>query len=320
MGILAFFGALGAGLIGYALLGRARARAATMESAHRAPRRMPTLDWPVESRPPVEPPAPPIEHAPPAPHAPAPPADLPGPNAAPPPTADARGAVRPPTLDEWGVALAPGCLSSGIQLPYAVQFVAMESGGNPCAVGYPASKGPDGLPLEMGIAQFYNPDDLVALGLTGEELRVYCVPGDHHETTFRGKKVRGFSQQMRMPLTPEQVRRQAGGTVGLISRSMREVTEVLTSIGAGPAWSPSRRDFWRLVKLQHGLPALISEGLPRINAKLGRPPRDWSEFKAALDTVTLGARAEAKRRQGLFPRVLSNAERCASAFEERSAS
>jgi hypothetical protein len=101
---------------------------------------------------------------------------------------------------------------------------------------------------------------------------------------------------------------------------MTRVRQILTSIGAGAAWSPTRRDFWRLVKLEHGLPVLISAGLIRINAKLGRAPRDWEEFKQGIDMVTLGARGEEKRRQGLFPRVFENAEKCASAFDERSVS
>ncbi len=213
--------------------------------------------------------------------------------------------------------LAPAAARRRIQVPYALQWVAMESGGNPCEVGYPPAKGPDGAPREMGIAQFYNPDDLRRIGLSSHELRAYCVPGDQHDVMFHDKLVRGFSSQLRRALTPAEMQTQADGTIHLITDSMAKATHVLTSIGAGPAWSPTRRDYWRLVKLAHGMPTLLSEGLVRINAKLGRPPRDWDEFKRGLDTVTLGANAEEKRRQGLFPFALDNAERCASVFEER---
>ena len=225
-------------------------------------------------------------------------------------------ATAPPTLDEWAAVMAPMCAARGIQLPYALNWTTIESGGNPCRIGFPSSRGPDGFPREMGIGQFYNPDDLQRLKLTGAQLRAYCVPGDDHEVVFRGKKIRGFSNKMTRPLTPAEMLDQARGQVDLISASMRDATRALTSIGAGAAWSRTRKDFWRMVKLAHGMPALLSEGLPRINAKLGRPPRDWVEFKQMLDQVVLGARAEEKRRQGLVAAALDNAERCASVFDD----
>jgi hypothetical protein len=325
VGLLAFLGMLGAGLIGYALIGRTRAHAAGLQTTPRMHRWPPPIGPGIStaSRAPVsrEPPHPELPGWRP-PGAPATPPAIPTPGPADdaPIPATGRERIRPPSLEAWGLMLAPGCIASGIQLSYAIQWLALESGGNPCAVGYPSSRGPDGYPREMGIAQFYNPDDLQRLGLTSSELRAYCVPGDQHETTWRGKKIRGFSSKLARPLTSSEMQRQADATVSLISWSMTRVRQILTSIGAGAAWSPTRRDFWRLVKLEHGLPVLISEGLIRINAKLGRAPRDWEEFKQGIDMVTLGARGEEKRRQGLFPRVFENAEKCASAFDERSVS
>src|SRR5262245_23473418 len=115
------------------------------------------------------------------------------------------GKISPPGLDEWAAILAPMCAARGIQLPYALNWISMESGGNPCEIGYPPAKGPDGMPREMGIGQFYNPDDLRRLGLTSTQLRAYCVPGDDHEVMFRGKKVRGFSRDMKRPMTPAEM-------------------------------------------------------------------------------------------------------------------
>ncbi len=167
---------------------------------------------------------------------------------------------------QWAPYLAAGCARAGIPLAFALKWVEIESGGNPCAVGYPSAKGPDGGPKEMGIAQFFNAHDLKSLRLSTSELRAYCVPGDQHEVTVRDrdgrpKKIRGFSQQQSRPLTPAEMQQQADATVGLIERSMREATEDLRKIGAGAGWSPRRRSYWALVKLQHGLPDLSRSGL-----------------------------------------------------------
>jgi hypothetical protein len=219
--------------------------------------------------------------------------------------------------------LAPGCLQHGIQLPYALKWGDLESGWNPCAIGYPPAHGrsPDGkqldAPLEMGVAQFYNPDDLVRLKLTGKQLRAYCVPGDQHESIYKGKKVRGFSQEMSRNLTDAEIQDQADGAVGLIKKSMSSATHDLMSVGAGSSWSPSTRNYWTLVKLQHGLPEVSSRGLPLVKAHLGRAPRDWSEFRTALSSIKFPTAMEQKYR-GDLPRILDNAEECASAFSERS--
>ncbi len=66
----------------------------------------------------------------------------------PPDFSDTFGASHP-TLSQWGVAVTPGCLAAGIQVPYCLKWIDMESGGNPCAIGYPAARGPDGNPLVL---------------------------------------------------------------------------------------------------------------------------------------------------------------------------
>lgn len=220
------------------------------------------------------------------------------------------------TTQAWSAPLAGPCLAAGIPLPYALRWIEMESGGNPCAVGYPPAHGPDGEPLELGIAQLYNPDDLGVISprLTGAELRAYCVPGDHHQVRWPGGTVVGFSSEMSRPLTQAEIQRQADATVALIQRSMREAQADLVSVGA--TWSSSRRDYWALVKLQHGLPALSRQGLPRVTAYLGHPPSDWAEFARSIDRIRLDDRTEQRFRKD-FPRILDNAQRCASAVPER---
>jgi hypothetical protein len=45
-----------------------------------------------------------------------------------------------------------------------------------------------------------------------------------------------------------------------------------------PGWSSTMEDFWRLVKLVHGLPGLAN-GMAFVTKKLGRAPSDWKEFR-----------------------------------------
>lgn len=223
------------------------------------------------------------------------------------------GPVAPPRTQDWSTALAPGCLRAGIQLTYALRWVAEESGGNPCAVGNPEERGPDGYPKEMGIAQLYNPDDLTVVDppLSSYELRAYCMPGDWHTSMYRHRVVRGFSQDLLRQLTAQEIQRQADGQVGLIARCERTARADLVAIGAAgePGWSRDRRSYWALVKLQHGDPVLSRQGLPAVRRKLGRPPRDWAEFAANLA-------AALPKYAGVAAVVLHNAEACARAFDE----
>jgi hypothetical protein len=223
------------------------------------------------------------------------------------------------SVAQWAPFLAPGCVRYGIQLPYALKWVDLESGGNPCEVGYPPAHGTGGpwpnAPREMGIVQFYNPDDLQALGLTADALRAYCVPGDQHPTTFNGKVVRGFSQAATRALTPAEMTQQADGAIGLIRQSMTSATRDLIGVRAGPSWSPSTRNYWALVKLQHGLPQVSHVGLSAVTKHLGRPPNSWHEFRTTLADVRLDDATEKKYRAD-FDRVLDNAEACASVVAE----
>jgi len=220
----------------------------------------------------------------------------------------------PPTLEQWVALLAPGCLAHHIQLPYALKWIDLESGGNPCAVGNPAAHGPDGNPREIGIAQLYNPDDLARSGVTGTQLRAYCVPGDDHAVMYKGKTVRGFSSALLRPLTAAEMQEQADATIDLIARCMVMATRDLVAVHADAAWSPSTRNYWTLVKLQHGLPGLSHTGLRAVARRLQRAPRSWQEFAATVGHVQLDPETM-KYRDG-FPVILANAEQCASVFTE----
>ncbi|MEO8755873.1 MAG: hypothetical protein ABI624_24685, partial [Casimicrobiaceae bacterium] len=159
-----------------------------------------------------------------------------------------------------------------------------------------------------------NPDDLGRLGLTGAQLRAYCVPGDDHAVTYKGRTVRGFSSALLRPLTAAEIQAQADATVSLIAHCMSSATRDLRAVNAGAAWSPATRNYWTLVKLQHGLPGLSRSGLPAVTRRLQRPPNSWLEFKATLGQVQLDR--ETMKYLDAFPAILLNAEKCASVFSE----
>jgi hypothetical protein len=224
--------------------------------------------------------------------------------------------TRPPALEQWAALLAPGCLAHRIQLPYALKWIDLESGGNPCAVGHPAAHGPDGNPREIGIAQLYNPDDLARAGVMGAQLRAYCVPGDDHAISYKGRTVRGFSSALLRSLTAAEMQQQADATIDLIARCMVMATRDLVAVHAGAAWSPSTRNYWALVKLQHGLPGLSHTGLRAVARRLQRAPRSWQEFTATVSNVHVQLDPETMKYRDEFPAILANAEQCASVFAE----
>ncbi len=197
------------------------------------------------------------------------------------------------TTATWEPVIAVYATAARVPIEFAVQWEGEESGGNPCAIGKPGAKGPDGNPREMGIAQLYNPDDLRDFGVTGDELRAYCVPG---------------TQTVSRPLTEAEVQQQASLLVRKISKSRSEASHYMTLAGA--RWPSDGVDFWRLVKLVHGLPGLV-HGLVTVAHHLGRAP-SWSEFRRVIEAgeVTLDAATEGYRAE--FGRAFDNAEKCTS--------
>lgn len=194
-------------------------------------------------------------------------------------------------LNQWAPIVSPLAVKEGIDPNFVMKWIEVESGGNPCAVGSLRAFGPDGNPREMGIAQFYNPDDLTYLRIDGGQLRAYCVPG---------------TQSQSRALTANEMLFQVNATVALVKRCMAGARRDLASVGV--QWS--EHDFYCLTKLQHGLPGISHRGIPAVAAKLGRPPAGWNEFKANLQLVKLDSGTEAYRAE--FPGILLNAEKTAS--------
>lgn len=217
--------------------------------------------------------------------------------------------AQPPSMADWSRVFSPLVERYGVPLAFVLRWVQHESGGNPCSIGVPDARGPDGMPRELGIAQWYNPSDLNRLGLSSYGVRAMCEPGDQHPRVYKGRQTRGFSERMIRRMTPEEMVEQAKATLGKIVESVAAARVDMAKAAVEPAgaWGPSSPGFWALVKLQHGLPG-ISRGLPKVRAALGRPPKDWKEFRAAVTTgvATLDPGTEKYRSE--YPRIFDNAE------------
>lgn len=163
----------------------------------------------------------------------------------------------------------------------AMQWLTIESGGNPCEFGEPGAKGPDGEPLELGLGQIYNPDDFKKLGLTSHGItpsafRSYCAPNTQHRTR---------------KLTPKEMEDQVRYTLlAKIDSSMGVADRAVSTYGLH--WPMA--DYWKLVKSVHAWPPILNTGLPAVVKKLGRAPSRWSEFRQALGMDAL-KRDEAPR-------------------------
>lgn len=194
----------------------------------------------------------------------------------------------------WVAPVTVASLAAQIPPPFSINWLDEESGGNPCTIGKAGQHGPDGAPRELGIAQLYNPDDLKLLSITSSELRAYCAADPDSQVVTRD-------------LTEAEVTTQVRGLIGKIQQARASAMAWLHKVGA--TWPEI--DTWKMTKLVHGLPGLV-HGVVAVTAKLGRPPTDWSEFRAAIATTQLDAQTEAYRnnppKRVNFSDIFDNAE------------
>jgi hypothetical protein len=194
------------------------------------------------------------------------------------------------STQSWISLLTPLCQAADIPLPFATSSINEESGGNPCAIGKPGALGPDGNPLEMGILQWYNPDDLSIIKLTGNQLRAYCV---------------GKREDVARLLTDDEMMQQAHAVVLKISQ-MRAYAGRYASL-AGVTWRGDSVDLWRLVKLVHGLPGLV-QAILAVTKKLGRAPSSWGEYRTTIMTNPGICDAATEHYRSDFGVIFDNAE------------
>jgi hypothetical protein len=157
----------------------------------------------------------------------------------------------PPQVEQWRGLLRR--LGPELPIDFMLAWLFKESGGNPCATGIPG--------VEAGIFQTFHPSD-DRFGATFSQLRAACSGGS-----------------LTRPLTADEAELQARVGVNFLRGKIAAARGHFAAGGMRP--STSSADFWIGVKQEHALPCVMGE-IPRVAARLGRPPRSWDEFRSQL--------------------------------------
>ncbi len=179
------------------------------------------------------------------------------------------------TITQWEPFVKIAAVVAQVPWQFANAWLAIESGGNACAVGNKTTVVPPAnFPREIGLWQIYNPDDFKALGVNPSELCAYCVrplPGQPNP------------QKLLRQMTSAEIGRVMGVGMKLINLKRKDAEHYMTL--AGVKWPDTSPDFWRMVKLPHALPSILNTGLGQVVKKLGRPPNNWAEFRSVYGTI-----------------------------------
>lgn len=191
----------------------------------------------------------------------------------------------PPSVLRWeALAMELGYPAGIPDHRFILRWIWKESNGNRCAIGEPGATGPDGHPLEQGLAQLYNPDELAVAQTTSADMRVGC---------------RGNTEEEEAPLTSDQALEHMRAAVKFILRCLNIANAALHLHGL--TWS--QRDTLRLAKLEHALPGLISQGFTQ--AAAAKQASSWDTFVAILPQLVL---PEGVQRYHPYTAELRNAE------------
>lgn len=196
------------------------------------------------------------------------------------------------STDDWSDVLAPRL--GNTPLEFVLKWIAVESGGNPCATGAVSGS----FVKEAGIGQVYfeSPSQRT-FGVTLGELRAACS---------------GTSQAQQRDLTGAELAAQADSLMAMVHHFEDVATQQLGRFD-GLSWNT--RDFYCLVKLQHGLPGIPKSYLS--SAVFGEEaPVDWGTFRAAVESMSISDLSNidngTARYASGFGKVFNNAEKTAS--------
>jgi hypothetical protein len=159
---------------------------------------------------------------------------------------------RPYGVESWRPLVTE--MAGDIPVEVLLRWIKHESGGNPCSTGAPAKTG--GGSIENGIFQLYSPDD--------DHL---ATPAQLHGSFCTG-------QTCTRDLTLEEARIQVASGIAYV-RSCRERARAQLK-QAGVTWDEKGTDFWSLVKMQHNLPSVPKQYIPKLR------PSSWSDFKQGV--------------------------------------
>ena len=159
---------------------------------------------------------------------------------------------RPYGVESWRPVVTE--MAGDIPVEVLLRWIKHESGGNPCSTGAPAKTG--GGSIENGIFQLYSPDD--------DHL---ATPAQLHGSFCSG-------QTCIRDLTLDEARIQVASGIAYVRICRERARAQLKQ--AGVTWDETGRDFWSLVKMQHNLPSIPKQYIPKLR------PSSWSEFKQGV--------------------------------------
>ena len=211
------------------------------------------------------------------------------------------------TLEFWRPRVARLIAAEFPRVPeaYAMAWMGMESGGNPCAVGEPGQLGQgSNQPAEIGLGQLYNPDDFKKFGQDPAKFRAYAPEAAPLAMRYRQAQAEA---KVAHDAGNQQAETIARATMRVIATQIQSRTRQLTDAECDDQvrWTLlakiaddmkiadrevatyslahwSAPDYYKLVKAPHALPVILSRGLPAVVKKLGRAPMSWAEFRTVL--------------------------------------
>jgi hypothetical protein len=154
---------------------------------------------------------------------------------------------RPYGVESWRPLVTE--MADDIPVEVLLRWIKHESGGNPCSTG----KIVNGASIENGLFQLYSPDD-----------DHIATPAQLHGSFCSG-------QTCVRDLTLQEARIQVASGIAYIRICRERARAQLKQ--AGVTWDEVGSDFWSLVKMQHNLPSVPKQYIPKLR------PASWSEFK-----------------------------------------
>ncbi len=158
--------------------------------------------------------------------------------------------TRPYGVESWRPLVTE--MAGDIPVEVLLRWIKHESGGNPCSTG----KIVNGASIENGLFQLYSPDD-----------DHIATPDQLHGSFCSG-------QTCTRDLTLDEARIQVASGIAYV-RICRDRARAQLKQG-GVVWDETGSDFWALVKMQHNLPSMPKQYIPKLR------PSSWSEFKEGV--------------------------------------
>jgi hypothetical protein len=176
-----------------------------------------------------------------------------------------------PSVTAWERPLLAHNSEAVAPIGFLLSWIAVESQGNPCAVGVPNALDADGQPHEVGIFQLDPGNRQAAGGFSAAELRPCCP----NRTGTRAQ-----IEACVRALTDDELDVQVRAGLGYV-RYCRAVVDLALEHNKTPWLYPSV-DYLRAVKSCHGSEWVMRFGLPVVVARLGRPPATFEELAENL--------------------------------------